>query len=114
MNQPTKEQQETIDGYAQRVSALNKKLMEAEAESAGRLTALNEKAEEVRREWQRAEAAEAERDQMREALKAIPLSDFGLGDHPDDCAMYENPNEKGDIDPEKCDCWIGRVRKAIG
>lgn len=39
-----------------------------EAESASRLNALNEKAEELRREWQRAENAEAERDDLRRKL----------------------------------------------
>lgn len=45
----------------------------AQAESAGRLKALEEKAEEARREWGRAENAEAERDVLRaevERLKA--------------------------------------------
>lgn len=38
---------------------------------ASRLVALNEKAEEARREWQRAENAEAERDDLRRKLEAV-------------------------------------------
>ena len=47
-------------------------LQAAEAESAGRLKVLNEKADEARREWARAEAAEANQRTDAASTKLIP------------------------------------------
>lgn len=62
MTTPTEQIDQWIAEHGSARDALNvalARLNSAEAESAGRLRALNDKADEARQEWQRAENAEA-------------------------------------------------------
>ncbi len=64
------------------ITDLKARLAQSEAVSEGRLKVLNEKAEELRKEWKRAEAAEAalreERSKREEAERALATVRSGM------------------------------------
>ena len=59
------------------LAAIIQARMDAEAVSGGRSKALNEKAEEARREWKRAESAEAEVAALLAVVRWVPEWDSG-------------------------------------
>lgn len=86
-------QKETLDVFVKAINEQKAALQAAEALAEGRLKVLNEKAEEVRREWQRAEVAEARLDAQIQ-----------------DCAKLEEMRQAAEARVREAECELGKAR----